>query len=206
MPTKIIRDKEFLHKQSSPVLSIQEGEDIAKKLLNVLRNDFPRELGLSANQLGILKRVSVICLPEQSPLILINPIIVESSKDTVLYNEGCLSVPGKIALTTRNLSVQISTLNHANILEFGPDTFPVTSESVKNDLGLLRSVCIQHEINHLDGKLITDPGVRTFFPQLKSDLKYGRNDKVMIEKDGQTKYLKYKLAVKLIETDNWKLI
>lgn len=206
MSTKIIRDKSFLHTKSSPVLSLKEGEDIAKKLLNILRNEFPREFGLSANQVGILKQISVICLPEQPPLVLINPTIVDSSVDTILYNEACLSVPGKVVLTKRNLSIQISTLNHANILSFGPDVFPVTNESVKTDIGLLRSVCIQHEIDHLNGKLIIDSDVRTFLPQIRSELKYGRNDKVMIEKDGQTKYLKYKMALSLIETDNWKLI
>lgn len=204
MSQKIVRDKAFLHRPCSPVDSIQEGEAIAAKLFSTL-NEYPFGIGLSANQIGILKRVSIIVVPESEPLILINPEITELSPEKVYYNEGCLSLPGKIVPTVRHLRVSISTLNHANVLTFGPDVDPVTSESIPTDYGLLKSVCIQHEIGHLNGQLITDDDVRV--KQIATTtVKYGRNEKVVIEKDGETRYLKYKVALPMIENDGWRLI
>lgn len=205
MATKIIRDKNYLHKKTEPVLTLQEGEEIAKQLLSVLV-DFPNGVGLSANQIGIAKSVSVVCIPDQEPLTLINPEITEYSPETIIYREGCLSVPGKVVWTKRNLTIKISTLNHANILEFGPDVMPPTKESVASDYGLLKSVCIQHEVDHLNGRLITDDDVRIIPPAAKANVKYGRNDKVVIEKDGATQFIKYKNALELIANDGWKLI
>ena len=205
MATKIICNKNHLHKNTEPVATLQEGEEIAQKLLAAL-GEFPRGLGLSANQIGVQKRVSVVKIPDSDPLILINPEIVAYGPETIIYREGCLSIPGKIVWTKRTLNVKISTMNHANVLEFGPDTMPPTKESVANDYGLLRSVCIQHEIDHLNGRLITDDDVRVIPPASQSVVKYGRNDKVVIEKDGITKFVKYKIALDLITNDGWKLI
>lgn len=205
MSNKIVRDKNYLHKKTSPVETIQEGEEIANKLLAVLQN-YPYGIGLSANQIGIPKSVSVVRIPDQDPLILMNPEVVGVSSESIVYREGCLSIPGKLFWTRRSLSVKVSTLNHANVLEFGPDVVPPTKESVEKDYGLLKSVCIQHEIDHLNGKLITDEGLRVIPESAKAGVKYGRNDKVVIEKDGQTQFLKYKKALELIQNDGWKLI
>lgn len=205
MSPKIIHDKSFLRKICSDVQSVEEGEKIAQQLLQVLA-EYDRGVGLSANQIGILKRVSVVKLPDESPLILMNPMITRRSNETVTYTEGCLSLPGKIVLTKRNLEVSITTLNHANELTFGPDIRPITKESLEKDFGLLKSVCIQHEIDHLNGKLITDPDIRVILPPVKSSVVHGRNDKVIIEKNGATQYIKYKRAIQLVETDGWKLI
>lgn len=205
MINKIVHDKNFLHKKTTPVDTIQEGEQIADKLLSVLKN-FPYGVGLSANQIGIPKSVSVVRIPSQEPLVLINPIIVDASPETVVYREGCLSIPGKVMWTKRHIGVKISTLNHANVLEFIPDVIPMTAESVEKDYGLLKSVCVQHEIDHLNGRLISDEGIRVIPPAAVAGIKYGRNDKVVIEKDGQTQFIKYKNAIPLIENSGWKLI
>jgi peptide deformylase len=162
-------------------------------------------LGLSANQIGIPKSVSVIrARKDRPPVILINPIVTESSSEKLVYLEGCLSLPGKQTATLRTTKVTVSTLNHANPMPFGPDIEPMTQESTRDDYGILESVVVQHEIDHLNGILMTDDGVRFVVPN-KSAVKHGRNDKVVVEKDGQTQYIKYKKALELIG-EGWKII
>lgn len=206
MSTRIVRDKNFLHQPTEPVSTIQEGDEIANQLLKALSNEPTFGVGLSANQIGIRKRVSVIVLPEQEPLILMNPEIIEASPEKVVYTEGCLSIPGRIYPTIRHVRLTVNTLNHANPLMFAPDTEPITAESSAKDYGLLKCICVQHEIGHLNGQLICDEGIR-FIPLVaKASVKYGRNDRVMVEKDGATQYLKYKKALELVEREGWKLL
>ena len=67
--------------------------------------------------------------------------------------------------------------------------------------GLIECICVQHEIDHLDGKTILD---RRFIPEnLKSD-KIGRNQKVVLSNGSETKTIKYKKAMPLVE-DGWTL-
>ena len=204
MSYKIIKNKDFLRKKTEPVASIQEGQEIANKLLQIL-DDSNWGLGLSANQIGILKSVSVIrAKRDNPPIILMNPTIVEESKEKIVYMEGCLSLPGKQTETLRSLKIQISTLNHANILPFGPDTEPVSQETIGTDYGILESVCVQHEIDHLRGVLMIDEGTR-FVKPIQPTIKHGRNDKVVIEKNGETQYIKYKKALEFVE-QGWKIL
>jgi hypothetical protein len=51
-----------------------------------------------------------------------------------------------------------------------------------------------------------DKDVRVIAPPQKNELKFGRNQKVMIQKDGETQFIKYKYALKLIENENWSLL
>lgn len=204
MSYKIVKNKDYLHKKTEPVATIEEGELIAKQLIEAL-DEVSNGLGLSANQIGIPKSVSVIRARKDSqPIVLMNPTIVEASKEKMIFTEGCLSIPGKLTNTVRSVKVTVSTLNHANPLPFGPETEPVTQESVRSDYGILESVCVQHEIDHLNGILMTDEGVR-YNPPVQKTVKYGRNDKVMVEKDGQTQYIKYKKALELL-SDGWKIL
>jgi peptide deformylase len=204
MSYKIVKNKDYLHKKTEPVATIEEGEAIAKQLIEAL-DEVSNGLGLSANQIGINKSVSVVRARKDSqPIVLMNPTIIETSKEKMIFTEGCLSIPGKLTNTVRSLKVTVSTLNHANPLPFGPETEPVTQESVRQDYGILESVCVQHEIDHLNGVLMTDDGVR-FNPPVQKKVKHGRNDKVMVEKDGQTQYIKYKKAEELL-SDGWKIL
>lgn len=204
MKYKIIKDKNYLRKKTSPVSSIEEGEEIAKKLIEAME-EIKYGIGLSANQIGILKSVSVVkAKKDNPPLILMNPTIVERSKEKIGYVEGCLSLPGKRTNTVRNLKVVVNTLNHANPLPFGPETEPVTQNSISDDYGILESVCVQHEIDHLEGILMTDDSVRAVI-ETKKTVKYGRNDKVVVEKNGETQYIKYKKALELVK-EGWKII
>ena len=204
MSYKIVKNKDYLHKKTEPVASIEEGEAIAKQLIEAL-DQLSNGLGLSANQIGIPKSVSVVRVKkDKDPLILMNPTITEYSKEKLVFTEGCLSLPGKLTNTVRSTKVTVSTLNHANPIPFGPEVEPITQESVRSDYGILEAVCVQHEVDHLNGVLRTDEGVR-YNPPSEKKVKYGRNDKVMVEKNGETQYIKYKKAEELL-SDGWKIL
>ena len=101
-------------------------------------------IGLAATQVNIAKRVVVIDVSEdkEQPLALINPEIIERD-GTEVYEEGCLSVPGIYDKVTRAEKVKVKALNREG------EAFELEAE------GLL-AICIQHEIDHLDGKLFVD--------------------------------------------------
>lgn len=101
-------------------------------------------IGLAAIQVDIPLRIIVIDISEKqdSPLCLINPEILER-QGTEEMEEGCLSVPGFYELVNRAETIRVRALNRdGEVFELEAD-------------GLL-AVCIQHEIDHLDGKLFVD--------------------------------------------------
>jgi peptide deformylase len=101
-------------------------------------------IGLAATQVNVDKRVIVIDVSEEKdqPLCLINPEIL--ARDGVEeMEEGCLSVPGVFELVERADHIRIQALNQ-------------DGERVEMEAGDLLAVCIQHEIDHLDGKLFVD--------------------------------------------------
>ena len=101
-------------------------------------------IGLAAAQVDVHKRFMVIDLTEDrsNPLVFINPKIVAEEGGKV-YQEGCLSVPGIYADVTRADKITVQFLDrHAQPQELTTD-------------GLL-AVCVQHEMDHLDGKLFID--------------------------------------------------
>ncbi|THB68258.1 MAG: peptide deformylase [Gammaproteobacteria bacterium] len=101
-------------------------------------------IGLAGPQVNVHKRVVVIDVSEEkdTPLYLINPQILSSSGSEVT-EEGCLSVPGISEKVKRAAEVKVRTLNYyGKEIEFDAD-------------GLL-AVCIQHELDHLDGHLFID--------------------------------------------------
>ena len=102
-------------------------------------------IGLAASQVDVQKRVIVMDISEQrdEPRVYINPEIEILEPDTTPYEEGCLSVPGFYEAVDRPAHVMIRALDRqGNAFE----------EEAK---GLL-AVCIQHEIDHLEGKLFVD--------------------------------------------------
>ena len=99
-------------------------------------------VGLAAPQVGILKRLVVIDTYEGQPLVLINPKIVEKDGEQI-GDEGCLSLPGKVAVVKRP--------NHVVCEALDRDMHPIRVEGE----GLLaRAIC--HELDHLDGVLYPD--------------------------------------------------
>ena len=101
-------------------------------------------IGLAATQVNIQKRILVcdVSDDQSEPLVFINPEI-QTSEGEVETQEGCLSVPGFYEAVTRPGSITIKALDQNG------DPFELNAE------GLL-AVCIQHEIDHLDGRLFVD--------------------------------------------------
>ena len=177
-----------------------EEEVISAALFTALEKE--KGFGLSANQIGVNKRMCVINIKE--PMVLVNPKIVKRSEDAVQYIESCLSLPKtmrKPKNTVRSISITVETDNLGTI-EFGPDEKDKIGTEGHNyfaDEGLLECVVAQHEIDHLDGILITDQ-IRAYNIQRVSEKKYGRNEKVMVKSpEGDTDFMKYKKAVPLLE-------
>lgn len=97
--------------------------------------------GLAAPQVGIRKRLVVIDCGDQ-PLVLINPVILETSGSQTGY-EGCLSVPGKTGTVTRP--------NYAKVKAYDENMEEFTVEGEE-----LLARCLCHEIDHLDGIMYVD--------------------------------------------------
>ena len=198
---RIVTDKIKLQKVVTDLPKNKSEEDvISAALFTALEKE--KGFGLSANQIGVDKRMCVINIKE--PMVLVNPKIVKRSEEAVQYIESCLSLPKtmrKPKNTVRSISVTVETDNLGTV-EFGPDEKDKIGTEGHNyfaDEGLLECVVAQHEIDHLDGILITD-SIRAYNIQRVSERKYGRNDKVMIKSpDGDTEFIKYKKAVPLLE-------
>tara|TARA_B100000989_G_C19311304_1_gene372663 strand:+ start:60 stop:590 length:531 start_codon:yes stop_codon:yes gene_type:complete len=135
-----------LKKISTPIEKVSQNEKkLAKDLFETMYRS--KGIGLAAVQVGILKRILVLDVSvkdeEKNPMCFINPIIKKYSVETSIYEEGCLSIPDTFIEIERP---KICAVEYVDI------------EGRKKTLecdGLL-STCLQHEINHLDGKLIID--------------------------------------------------
>ena len=99
-------------------------------------------VGLAAPQVGILKRIVTIDVTGDEPIMLINPILLESSGEQS-GNEGCLSVPGKTGVVTRP--------NYVKIKAYDIDLKPFEMEATEL---LARAIC--HELEHLEGHLYVE--------------------------------------------------
>lgn len=99
-------------------------------------------VGLAAPQVGILKRIVVVDVTGEDPILMINPKIVEMSGEQTGY-EGCLSVPGKTGNVTR--------ANYVKVLAYDENLEPFELEGTE-----LLARAIQHELDHLDGHLYVE--------------------------------------------------
>ena len=137
---------ETLRKISDPIENVGINE---KKLINDLFETMYKSngIGLAAVQVGILKRILVIDVStkeeKKKPLSFINPKIKKMSNETSTYEEGCLSIPDTFIEIERPKICEVEYIDIDGKLK-----------NLKCE-GLL-STCLQHEINHLDGKLIID--------------------------------------------------
>ena len=102
-------------------------------------------IGLASTQVDVFERFMVIDVTEtrDQPLVFVNPTIRERSADLRVHTEGCLSIPGVFADVTRADGILVEAFDrHGARFELGVD-------------GLL-ATCVQHELDHLDGKLFID--------------------------------------------------
>ena len=185
-------------------VSVEEGLSIATELFQIL-NKRGDGIGLAANQVGIDAQVAVVNVRE--PLVLINPKIISKENEIPFY-EGCLSYPGKGVHTKRYRDVIISTEQSESDWYFsGAETPTDTKGSWEKEQGkkqdaelrTLESVCVQHEIDHLNGVVCMDRKVNT---TVQVEKKIGRNQLVTIKKGDAVQVLKYKKAQTLLN-DGW---
>ena len=198
------------HQENNPVInkklkevSVEEGRLIATELFQIL-NKRGDGIGLASNQVGIDAQVAVVNVRE--PLILINPKIIHKEFE-INYYEGCLSYPGKGIHTKRFRDIIISTEQSESNWYFsgaeenseGKSGWDKGNMRQDRDMRILESICIQHEIDHLNGITIHDRKVNTTYTAEK---KIGRNQLVTIKKNDAVKVLKYKKAQKFL-SDGW---
>ena len=102
-------------------------------------------IGLAATQVDVHERVIVMDISDnqQAPRVFINPTIVVLDETLGEYDEGCLSVPGFYETVNRPTRIAVTALNQEG-------------ETFTEELQGLMAICLQHEIDHLEGKLFVD--------------------------------------------------
>ena len=153
---KIIIEPDPILREKSKTLETVNDE-IRKLLDDMLETMYAAPgIGLAAVQVGLLKRLIVIDISKdkekKNPLFLINPEIISRSKNTSVYEEGCLSLPGHFAEIERPAECHIRFVDYSG------------KEKEIKASGLL-ATCIQHEVDHLDGVLFID-----YLSKLKKDM------------------------------------
>jgi peptide deformylase len=136
-----------LKKVCAPVADITDAlRTLADDMLETMY-DAPG-IGLAAPQIGVLDRLLVVdCVKEEGeaprPLVMFNPEVISASAETNVYEEGCLSIPDQYAEVTRPAEVEVSWIDR-------------DGNPQQEAFGGLWATCVQHEIDHLNGKLFID--------------------------------------------------
>ena len=201
-------------KEDNPVINkklrkvtVDEGLKIAEELFNIL-SERKDGIGLAANQVGYDASVAVVNV--RAPLILINTVIKEQW-DEIDYYEGCLSYPKKGVHTKRYKNVVIHTeqeesdwyFSGTEISTEGKGTWEEQNKKQDQELRILESVCVQHEIDHLNGISCIDKAVDTTIR--RTEKKWGRNEIVGITDGKDYKEIKYKKAKPLLDSGKWEI-
>ena len=140
-----IPDPRLKHKSSDIEVFNKELKKTVKDMYETLYSS-GNGIGLAAPQVDIRKRIVVIDLNEDgksSPITFINPKIIKFSDEKFINQEGCLSVPEYYADVERAKEVEVEWFDDSGV-------------KYKKKLSGLLSICIQHEIDHLDGILFID--------------------------------------------------
>ena len=131
----------ILRKKARPVKRVDDAiRKLARDMIETMQE--AQGVGLAANQVGVLKRVVTIQLPEEEPRIFVNPEITKRTGEREIQ-EGCLSVPGYFGLINRSVSIKARALD-----EWG-SKFRLSAEE-------LLAQAIEHEVDHLNGILFLD--------------------------------------------------
>ena len=162
----VLNDIDILHTKCEDVKEINK--EILSTLDEMLECMYKnRGIGLTANQVGILKKLIVIDLQENDvklPLYLINPEILEKSDECEMGEEGCLSVPTVRVNMKRSKNIKVKYLDREG------------KENIIDADGLL-AICIQHEMDHMNGITIYDS-----LSKIKKDFALKKIKKFLIEK------------------------
>ena len=201
----LVNHNEYINSKLKEV-SVEEGLVIAEELFQIL-NKRGDGIGLAANQVGIDAQVAVVNVRE--PLVLINPKYIHKEFE-IMYGEGCLSYPGQAIKTKRYRDVIIQTAQSesgwyfsgaGDVVDNASGSWEVERKTKDQELRILESVCIQHEIDHLNGVVCMDRKVNN---TVKVDKKIGRNQLVTIKKGDAVKVLKYKKAQNFLN-QGWEI-
>ena len=136
-----------LKKAAAPVADLSDGlRRLADDMVETMYG--ASGIGLAAPQVGVLERLIVLdCTPDDSAecglLVMFNPQIMAQSDETSSYEEGCLSIPDHYGQVTRPAEVTVTWLDRDGTQQ-------------QQDFSGLWSTCVQHEIDHLNGKLFID--------------------------------------------------
>jgi len=133
-----------LRTKAAPVKEVND--DIRNIVDNMFETMYAENgVGLAATQVNIHQRIVVIDVSEdkEQSYVLINPEIIEKSDETMINEEGCLSVPTCYAKVNRHTEVTVRALDRDG------NTFELDGDE-------LLAICIQHELDHLNGVLFVD--------------------------------------------------
>jgi len=131
-----------LRKTAVPV---EEFNDELQKFIDIMIESMIENngIGLAAPQVGDERRIFVCSVDGSEPLVFINPELIETSLETTVYEEGCLSLPGIYADVERPERIIVQGWNRKG------RPFKVEADD-------LLATCIQHELDHLNGVLFVD--------------------------------------------------
>jgi len=143
----VIWPNDILKKKSVEVVDFNE-ELAAFSASLMLTMGMNRGYGISAVQIGDLRRI-MVCMVDQKPELMINPVIMEKTEEETNW-EGCLSVPGYNVLVTRAKNIVVVYKNMKN------EEITLDTKKLNRDINHLTPACIQHEIDHFEGVMFTD--------------------------------------------------
>lgn len=177
-----------------------------KEKISKLENEY----AVNASDVGIDKRIVTIKFGgEYDELTLVNPKVIETSKEMVVYFEkeidGKAYGKQKIRKTARHQWFKIDTDN-LGVVEFSSDKKEwKDQEEYMNDLGLFECITAQRLIDSIDGISINS-SIRRYSGQIKAEKKPGRNERVMLQSpEGEMEFVKYKKAQPLLD-NGYKLV
>ena len=135
----------FLREISKPVVLPLTDQD--RELIEDMRMTMYKEngIGLAAIQIGWQKRICVLDITSSraNPIVMINPIVKSKSEETLTMNEGCLSAPGKFGDVKRHIRIKVN-------------YWCEHEEEHEKTFYNFHAQVIQHELDHMDGKLCID--------------------------------------------------
>ena len=137
----------LLRQKANKIKKVTNNEILIAKKMRDIMNKAPG-VGLAANQIGILKEIVTVSFVDQNTknkieYSLFNPNIISYSKEKVVMEEGCLSLPNQFAEIERSEKITVEYLDEKNSL-------------VKKQADGIEARILQHEIDHLSGKLFVD--------------------------------------------------
>lgn len=135
----LVHPNPILHKVAKPIGGNENARGLVSKMLLAMSY---KGAGIAAPQIGVSKR-AIIAIIDATPYPMINPEITWSSRERNIAPEGCLSLPNRTIYVSRHRGV---------VVRFQT----ITGETISAELTDQNARVIQHEIDHLDGILMTD--------------------------------------------------